>query len=506
MILDAINELIEYESLVFNYSFVDKIYYRNLVLSELNIECPPKVFECDDEENVQHLRLPDSILDEIKEYLFNELLLNESEAEIKLTKIMGLITPPNSVIEHEFKKLEKEDPKKALQYFYDFSIRNNYIQKSKVEKNLLWKSNFEDKNIEVSINLSKPEKNIKDIIKAADKKTNAGEKYPKCQLCLENVGFIGNANHPSRVNLRVIPLTLDGEEWYLQYSPYGYFNKHCIAFSKNHNNMVINTSTFKKLCDFVDRFPSFFIGSNADLPIVGGSILSHEHFQGGEHLLPVMKADVKREYELGQEYKETKLFLLDWYNSTLLVKSKSKVELVNLATHILNKWKNYSDDTNDIIAIDKDGPHNTITPSLKKVDGVYHLYLILRNNRTSYKYPEGIFHAHPRYYHIKKENIGIIEAMGLFILPARLVRQTGAIKECLAKGMSNEEIFKKYEDLAGFSIMIDELRKDYSPETIDESIKNYINNVCKNILENTSVFKATEKGEYGIDTFLRSCL
>ena len=505
MILDAINELIEFEGLFFHYDLVDKIYYRNLILEELNIS-NPKVFECDDLENVEGLRLPDPILEEIKEYIVNDMKLSEQQADRKICKILGLITPPNSYVVEKFEQLEKTDPYIALKYLYDLSIRNYYIQKSKVEKNIVWTSNFDKKNIEISINLSKPEKNVKDIAKLASKKASfeQDENYPKCQLCLENVGYIGDDKKPSKVNLRVVPLTLGGEEWFLQYSPYGYFEKHCIAFSRHHNNMIINISTFEKLADFVDRFPQFFIGSNADLPVVGGSILSHEHFQGGEHVFPAMKAEAKKEFEL-HGFKNSHLYLLDWYNTILLIQSTNREEMIKIASKILLKWKDYDDEDNDIIAHDKDGEHNTITPVIKKIHDTYHLFLILRNNRTTYKYPDGIFHAHEKYYHIKKENIGIIEAMGLFILPARLKRQLELVKNVLKEGLTNEEIYKKYPELADFSLMFSELRKIYNEKTIDEDIKTYVNNVCRNILINTAVFKETERGEYGINEFIKGC-
>ena len=245
---------------------------------------------------------------------------------------------------------------------------------------------------------------------------------------------------------------------------------------------------------------------NADLPIVGGSILNHEHFQGGEHILPVMEADIKKEYKL-KKYQNTKLYKLDWYNSTLLIKGKDSKEVVTLANDILKAWKTYNDlDNNDldndILSSDENGNHNTITPSIRKIKDEYYLYLILRNNRCDGKYPEGIFHAHPEYHHIKKEGIGIIEAMGLFILPARLVRQENEIKEVLALGLNNEQIVEKYPDLASFSNMIEVLRKGYSASTIDKKIKEYIEDTCKNILMNTAVFKDNKKGNEGLDKFI----
>ena len=265
--------------------------------------------------------------------------------------------------------------------------------------------------------------------------------------------------------------------------------------------MVINRDTFKRLCHFVDEYPSFFIGSNADLPIVGGSILNHEHYQGGKHILPVMEQNSKKEYKL-TKYKSTSLSLLDWYNTCLLLKGEDQEEIISIATKILSAWRKYDDLDNEIISKDKDGEHNTITPSIKKVGDEYYLYLILRNNRCSKEYPDGIFHAHPEYHMIKKEGIGIIEAMGLFILPARLIRQENEIKDVLAKNLNDEEIVKKYEDLDAFLPMIHELKKDYDPSTIDESIKKFIENTCRNILKNTAVFKDDKKGEEGLDKFI----
>lgn len=276
---------------------------------------------------------------------------------------------------------------------------------------------------------------------------------------------------------------------------------HCIVLKETHSNMIIDKSTFISLCDFVDRFPSFFIGSNADLPIVGGSILNHEHFQGGEHLLPIMRQNPAKEYKLSR-FNNCKLYKLNWYNTCLMIESKNREEMINLASEILATWRDYSDKDNEIIAIDEQGKHNTITPSVRKVGDTYFMYLILRNNRCDALYPDGIFHAHPEYHMIKKEGIGIIEAMGLFILPARLVRQSGEIQDVLSKNYNDEEIVKTYEDLEQFLPMIHTLQKDYSKLMIKDKIKEYINNVCKGILENTAVFKNDYNGSLGLDKFI----
>ena len=500
MIREVINSLIDYASIHLGLEGLDRVYARNIVLGELELEYPSDkaVFSI---EEIEKMEVPDYFIEQIQKYLIEEKGYTPKQAELKAVLIMGLVTPSPEEVVKKFEELKKFDSARALDYLYNLGIKNYYFQKTMVDKNIVWKTDYKSKNIEVSINLSKPEKNNKDIAKLLEKPKTSEIKYPKCLLCLENIGFYGNDHHPARENIRFVPVILDGEVWYLQYSPYGYYYKHCICFSSKHSPMIICESTFRKLVDFVDAYPSFFIGSNADLPIVGGSILNHEHFQGGEHILPVMEADVKKEFKF-TKYKNTRLFKLDWYNTTLLIRGKDPKEVVSLASDILNAWRKYDDVENEIIANDESGKHNTITPSIRKINGEYYLYLILRNNRCNEKYPDGIFHAHPEHHHIKKEGIGIIEAMGLFILPARLVRQENEIKDVLALGLNNDEVVKKYPDLARFLSMIEVLRENYSASTIDESIKVYIEDTCKDILRNTAVFKDDQKGNDGLDKFI----
>ncbi len=499
MISETINQLIVYAKLHLGMNEEDCLYFKNILLGELKVAKPSN--EEVDVKKISEMKVPDEFVEEIQYYLVNELKYSEHDAELFATKLMGFLTPNPSIVTKKFEDLEKDSDKKALDYLYDLSIKNNYVAKTKIEKNLLWESNFDDKNIEVSVNLSKPEKNNKDIAKLIAKTNVNEEKYPKCLLCYENLGFYGNDKHPARENIRLIPLKLNNENWYLQYSPYGYFNMHCIVLKETHSNMIIDRNTFIALCDFVDRFPSFFIGSNADLPIVGGSILNHEHFQGGEHLLPLMKQSPSKEYKLSR-FKDCKLYKLNWYNTCLMIESKNRKEMIDLATEILSTWRDYNDSDNEIVSYDEQGKHNTITPSVRKMGDTYFFYLILRNNRCNEKYPDGIFHAHPEYHMIKKEGIGIIEAMGLFILPARLVRQSGEIQDVLLKNYNNEEILKAYPDLDNFLPMIDALKRNYSKQLIKEKIKEYINNVCKGILENTGVFKNDFNGNLGLDKFI----
>src|SRR5574344_2614827 len=503
MIYETITKLIFYAKYHLDLHEDDEIYIRNSILHELQLDSfPSKKIEINETEIIE-LNVPDKLIDELHSYFINELKLSDKESELIETKIMGILTPMPSEVNRKFYSLVKKDDFKALSYLYDLSIKNNYVAKTRIDKNLFWKADFGDKYLDITVNLSKLEKNTKDISKLLVKSKTDVEKYPKCLLCGENVGYFGRLEHPARSNIRVINLNLDGEKWFLQYSPYGYFNMHCIVVDSIHENMIIDEGTFRKFFDFIDLFPSFFIGSNADLPIVGGSILNHEHFQGGEHLLPVMNAKIKESFS-SNKFKKCRISLLDWFNSTILLQGKDRSELIKCAANILKNRRDYSDIDNDIIAKVGDVEHNTITPGLKKEKDTYYLYLILRNNKCTPQYPDGIFHAHKQYHMIKKEGIGIIEAMGLFILPARLVRQSNEIKDCLEHEYNDSMIIEKYPDLEDFIEMVHTLERKYDKETIDKDIRDYINDVCKNILINTAVFKDTIVGKIGLDSFIRS--
>lgn len=481
----------------------DLIYLRNIILGEMELDNLEETHLTKErEEEILSFKNPDYFTTNLTEY-FKEKGYDEKEIELKVTKIFGFLTPLPSEVTKKFYEIYKEDgDEEALNYFYDLCIKNDYVKISKINKNLKWVARYTNKYIEISINLSKPEKKTSDIAKLL-KKDNSLNKYPKCLLCKENLGYYGRNDHPARENIRMIPIKLSKEDWYMQFSPYGYFDMHSIILKNTHDNMKINKQTFDNLLEFVDKFPYFFIGSNADLPIVGGSILNHEHYQGGKHLLPIMKTIYDKKYSLNSKY-SSNLYLLDWYNTTLLIEGKDKEEVSLLADKILSKWRNYDDLNNDILSFTDNEYHNTITPCARKVNDTYLLYLILRNNRCSEDYKEGIFHAHPEYHHIKHENIGIIEAMGLFILPARLLREIMEIKDSLKNNLTHEEILSRYPDLNGlFLDMIDELKENYNEEHIDYNITHYINEVCKDILINTSVFKNTIEGKKGIDNFIK---
>lgn len=489
----CIANLIAYSKKNLSLPELDAIYVQNLLFKEWGISSP-YAGEID-EEAISEMTRPDELWAELVRAL-EEMGKNVGEAEREATYAFGLLTASPSVCERRFyAAYQDRSPKEATDYLYDLGVKNGYIALSKIQRNIVFDANFDhEPSIEVTINLSKPEKNNKDIAKLLTKEENS--EYPKCFLCKENLGYEGTASHPARENLRFIGLNLDGEKWYLQYSPYGYFDEHCIVFSAKHSRMSVSKRIFSKLFAFVDLFPHYFIGCNSDLPIVGGSILDHEHFQGGGHMLPLLKASAKRSYPT-PNHPHTKLETLDYYVSCLRLSGTNKGEILDLAEKILSAWRGYDDKENLILHADGETQHNTITSLAKKVDDTYHLFLILRNNRTDETYPDGIFHAHPEYLHIKKEGIGLIEAAGRFILPARLLRQSKLIEDGLAKGQSNEQIIAASPELAGFARMMDALRQG-------NSLHGYLGDVCQSILKNVAVYKDTPAGEKGLEKFLQS--
>ncbi len=389
------------------------------------------------------------------------------------SRIMDTFLPRPSMVTKEFKDRYAKDITKATNYLYNLSLKSNYIKLDRVSKNILWKSPSKYGDIDMTINVSKPEKTVEEIKKARLETS----KYPKCPLCLENVGFSGTDAKPSRHNLRSVPVELNGEEFYLQYSPYVYYNEHSIVFKKEHEPMVIGGGTFKRLLDFVDQFPHYFLGSNADLPIVGGSILSHEHYQGGNYEFPLQRAKVVFE----EEFEGVTIRRLYWPLTVIQVEGE-KNKVIEVATKVSDLWKTYSDEDADILA-KTDVSHNTVTPIARMKDGLFQIDLALRNNRTSDEYPEGIFHSHPRHHHIKRENLGLIEVMGLSVLPARLVSELETVKEYLR---GNDVELGLHSDWAKTLEIKDNL---------DQYILNEVSNKFVNCLENGGVFKNTPEGD-----------
>lgn len=413
------------------------------------------------------------------------------------TALMGVLTPRPSQVIRNFWKVYREDPKKATDFFYDFSQNTDYIRRYRVKKDMKWQVESPYGTIDITINLSKPEKDPKAIAAA---KNAAQSVYPKCQLCMENEGYAGRMNHPARQNHRIIPLEINGTKWGFQYSPYVYYNEHCIVFNGEHVPMKIDRAAFVKLFDFVKQFPHYFLGSNADLPIVGGSILTHDHFQGGRYEFAMERAKIEKSFVI-PGFEDVKAGMVHWPLSVIRIQSKDEKRLIDLADHILKKWRSYTDKEAYIFAQTDGESHNTITPIARKRDDFYELDLTLRNNITTTECPMGLYHPHDQYHHIKKENIGLIEVMGLAVLPSRLKKEMELLAECLVNGkdISDYEELKKHEAwVCQFIEKYDEITKD----NVIGILKEEIGQVFVKVLEDAGVYKCTEEGREAFERFI----
>lgn len=435
-------------------------------------------------------------------------------------RIMGTLMPKPSEVSYTFKALHAEEsPKVATDYFYQLSCNAGYVRRQAIARNIQWSASTTWGDLEITINLSKPEKDPREIA-AAGAEPSLGKKYPACQLCIENEGYAGRSAssplgaHPARQNLRIIPLELAGERWGFQYSPYAYFNEHCITMSAHHRPMHIDRSALTCLFDFVDYLPHYFIGSNADLPIVGGSILSHDHFQGGAHEFPMMKAAVSETFAL-PSYPDVQGAVLTWPLSVIRLTSSNREALLEAACHVIAVWKTYSDESVGVVARSKDGtPHNTVTPVVRRVNDVYEAYLALRCNITSDEHPLGVFHPHAEYHHIKKENIGLIEVMGLAILPPRLVPELDAVGKALvdAAVCSNEaaleaQLLEKPKTLSHAAWALEVFRRHraaiaQNSADIESLLHDEVGAVFAHVLEDAGVFKWDSAGRQGQRRFL----
>lgn len=488
---ELVGSLAYYSKVHLGRDEIDEIYVRNLLLNKFNLN--HYEYPVIDYELIDGLETPD--------YLINKFYELNGEVDLfKAVEIMGILTPSNKEVINNFNELYKVSSITALNYLYDLQIKNYYIQKTSIDKNIKWDYKDENNYIEVTINLSKPEKDNKDVAKLITQKQE--DKYPACLLCIDNIGYAGNSNHPARQNIRIIPFKLKDEDFFMQYSPYCYYYHHCIVINKKHTPMKISKNTFNHLVDFVDIFSDYFIGSNSDLPIVGGSILNHEHYQGGLHTLPIMKA--KTRFEIKSNNDELKIEYLNWYNSCIKLTSKNKELLVNSMEVIRNSWQNYSNESLDIINYTNNTRHNAITPIVRKDNDTYSAYIILRNNRTNDEHPDGIFHAHKEYHNIKKEGIGLIEAMGLFILPGRLKNECLEIENTLLNKVDESYFINNpnMKNHIGFINYIKKQYKDINESNVKDIITNEINNTCINILKNTAVFKDTELGNTAAYEFI----
>ncbi|MFI3166627.1 MAG: UDP-glucose--hexose-1-phosphate uridylyltransferase [Bacillota bacterium] len=491
----AIENLIAYGITKLGYKQEDKEYARNQILDALKIY---DFVTCDcDADFVKTQVVPDEIFTPFTKYAIENGIIEEIDSDVFATKLISFVTPLPSVVNDKFQSLIEKNSKTATDYLFDLSIKNYYIQKTATDKNIYWKTDVADGNyLEITINLSKPEKSNADIAKLLTQAPK--NKYPLCPLCKENVGFNGGTARNPRQTLRAVEAKLGGDKWHMQYSPYVYYNEHTICFADIHANMVINENTMEKICDYVETFPHYFVGSNADLPIVGGSILNHEHFQGGGHLFPMHFSDVEKTYEC--DGFDVKIQRINWLNSVVRVSGKNKAEVSKVCGHILKEWRSYSDESVGILS-ETTAPHNTITPVGRMLDDEFSIDLILRNNRTSEDHPGGIYHAHSEHHPIKSEGIGIIEAMGMFILPARLKRQLALVSEYL---QGNIDGFDGYEILQPHAEMLANAHgKSLSKEVADSVVKSHVETTCREILGDTAVFKKDKKGENAFEKFIK---
>ncbi|MFA9556604.1 UDP-glucose--hexose-1-phosphate uridylyltransferase [Evansella sp. AB-rgal1] len=481
----------------------DVIYCRNQLIDQLQLKEIEPVLESLEGENIMD---PSVLLEPILDWANSNGLLNDNtvtERDLLDTRLMGCLTGRPSEVIRLFTDIEnKDNPVEATKWFYQFSKDTHYIRQDRIKKNLSWGAATEYGELEITINLSKPEKDPKEIAAA---KLLEQSNYPLCLLCKENEGYAGRLNHPARQNLRTIPVTLNGDEWKLQFSPYVYYNEHAIIFSTKHEPMKISEVTFKRLLDFVERFPHYFVGSNADLPIVGGSILTHDHYQGGYHEFPMAVAKEEEVFQIST-LPGVKIGKVKWPMSVLRITGKEKANVVKAANYIHQEWKKFSDEEVEIYSHTDGTPHNTVTPIARMKDGEFQIDIVLRNNRTNEEHPMGIFHPHSEVHHIKKENIGLIEVMGLAVLPGRLIEEMNVLQEALLSNnpmekIANDESIKKHSDWAQ-KIMNE--YSDINNENCQEIINLELGKTFATILEHAGVFKRDDQGQQAFTTFIKS--
>lgn len=494
MIQHEINRLIHFARQQGLIEAEDMIYCANQLLGVLRLDA----FEPESIEEA--LETPTPILENILNDAVARGIVEDTVTERDLfdTQIMNCVMPRPSEVIRIFKALHMEAPRKATDYYYRMNIASNYIRKARIDKNIIWKTKTEYGALDITINLSKPEKDPRDIAKA---KRMTASSYPSCLLCKENEGFCGRINHPARQTHRIIPLKLGGAPWFLQYSPYTYYNEHCIVLNSAHLPMKISEQTFVNLLDFIDLFPHYFAGSNADLPIVGGSILSHDHYQGGRYTFAMEMASVEETYQI-LGYEALRVGRIKWPMSAIRIAGKDKKALIALAVHILHVWRGYSDAAVDILSETKGEPHNTITPIARSRGGDYELDLVLRNNRTSQAHPLGIFHPHSEVHHIKKENIGLIEVMGLAVLPGRLKTELGLIEAAL---LAKKEDIADVDAIAKHADWYYDVKQrcvDLDAEATKAMLRSEVGKKFLSVLSHAGVFKRNIPGMEAFNKFM----
>lgn len=497
LIYPSVESLLYYAQAHLLLDDLDVIWARNLLLDELRLHDYVQ-YEVD-YDAIEALDRPDTVLEPLVTYAVENGIITEDKREYFAGKLMNIVCKRPAEVTDIFNDLHRKNPVKAFDWLHDYGIKSDYIKLTKIGENIKWDAKGTRGKLEITINTCRPEKNNKETAEALKAQKSD---YPACTICKENEGYAFGGQ--IRQTLRTVPLELGGEEWFWQFSPYAYFNQHGIAVNSEHVPMKIDDFTIVKLFDFVDFMPGYFIGCNAALPRIGGSVLTHDHFQGGAKLMPMHKAEARIKLK-SKEYPYIDMCVVDWYNSVLRLSCSNREKLIEFAQKVNTAWKEYSDESVGILA-KTDEQHNAITPIVRKADDKYIIDIIFRNNRTDKEYPDGIFHAHPEYHNIKSESIGLIEAMGLFVLPGRLARQTAEIEKYLTKEEKYSEA-KLAPDMQCHKAMIEKLIKSSGSGKISAveaklNIKDEINRVCEEILYNTAVFKEDEQGKAAFLKFL----
>lgn len=493
----AIKKLVKYGLDTGLISKEDEIYATNQILEVMGLEeYEEPIEECGD------INLEETLKELMDDAHTRGILIEDSVVYRDLfdTRLMNCLMPrPGEVTRRFFELYNNESPEAATDYYYKLSQDSDYIRRYRICKDMKWVTKTKYGDLDITVNLSKPEKDPKAIAAAKLAKQSG---YPKCLLCMENVGYAGRVNHPARNNHRVIPVTINNSRWGVQYSPYVYYNEHCIVFNGKHTPMKIERAAFEKLFDFVKMFPHYMLGSNADLPIVGGSILTHDHFQGGRYTFAMAKAPVEKWYVL-EGFKDMEAGIVRWPMSVLRLRSKDSDQLIEAADRILTAWRGYTDEAAFVFAETEGEPHNTITPIARMNGGLYELDLVLRNNITTEEFPMGVYHPHQELHHIKKENIGLIEVMGLAVLPSRLKEELSGLASCITEGKAiraEKELEKHADWVESFLPKYPSVTKD----NVEDILKEEVGIVFERVLEDAGVYKCTEEGRAGFECFLRS--
>ncbi len=499
-------KLVDYASKRLYLDDVDSLYAQNQLLDALKLTEPCA------EQSIGKYDVYD-VLEALSEYAVRKKLIDENSRLLFETRLMGYLMPaPSRVIETFDDTACYSGIKSACDYLYKLGFDSLYLRQKDFAKNIKWQHDGTRGNVIVTINLSKPEKTPEQVRLAKEAKTG----YPKCVLCAETLGFVGNAAMPARQTIRTIPFELDGENWFMQFSPYNYFDQHMIAVCREHRPMCVSDATFRRMLDFLDMFPHYFIGSNAALPIVGGSILAHDHYQGGNKVLPVFSRPSRKYYKVAG-YPDVNVSIVDWYNSIVRIESKNREQALKVANKFRTAWDDYTDEKSNVVASTVQNgercPHNAITPIASfNSDGEYQFNLILRNNRTDEAHPFGIFHPAKELHNIKQESIGIIEVMGLFILPGRLAGEISQISDLLTGKTKldfqalSEETHPLHKHLGMITQLVVDNGTSCSKEQADSAIRDYINHACEQILDTTAVFKNDEQGQSAFDAFIHSVI